>query len=211
MWALKSENSCQASAPTAARMIALCSSLSPFPGLEVDHHLARGAGLVPARPIVELGHFVKACGHVVPRPDPLRPVDGPGLERREDLAHRQVDHGGTESAQHLAAEARHAELEPLIVVKRVDFLVEPAAHLDAGAGTQEPLDVERRGNLIPQLLATAIGDPGGVLGRREAEGYGGEEIEGGGLALTAAKEAYAWRTASIAGSFWRPGRTVGQA
>jgi hypothetical protein len=64
------------------------------------------------------------------------------LQGREDLAHRQVVHSGAQTAQHLAAKTRHAKLEAFVVVERVDFPLEPAAHLDTGAGAQERFDVE---------------------------------------------------------------------
>ena len=133
--------------------------------------------------VVVLGDLVEAEGEVVPRPHPLGGVDRASLERREDLAAGKRHRGRAEAAQHLAAKARHAHLEALEVLERVDLLVEPAAPLDARVSGHQRLQVEAGAELVPELLAARMVDPGVDLGRGQPEGNRGEEVEGLGLAL----------------------------
>ena len=149
----------------------------------VHHDAGGGAGLVEARIEIVLGDLVEAEGEVVPGADPFRGVDGARCERGVDFRHRQVDDRDAERAQHLAADARHAELQALEVVQLLDRLAVPAAHLGAGAGALEALEVELGRELVPELLPAAIFHPGGVLDAGQPVGHGGEEVEALVLAL----------------------------
>src|SRR5690606_18935835 len=71
----------------------------------------------------------------------------------------------------------------LEVLKRIDFLAEPAAGLRAGAAAHERLDLELGGEFVPQVLAAQMVHPAKMLLRREAHGNGGEEVVSLALAL----------------------------
>ncbi len=105
------------------------------------------------------------------------------MQALEDFAARQSHRRRAQPPHHLAAQPGHADLEALEVLQRLDFAVEPAAHLDAGIVAAEGLDLEFRRQFVPQLLSAAIVEPGVHLGGIEAEGHGGEEVEALGLAL----------------------------
>ncbi len=130
-----------------------------------------------ARPVVVFGDLVEAEREVVVRSDPLGRIDRPRLERCEQLAARQVDDRHAELLQRFPAEAGYAHLHALDAVGVGDFLVEPAAHLDAGATRVETLEAEWIQDLIPEFLAAAVVHPGGRLRAGQSERHRGKELE----------------------------------
>ena len=98
----------------------------------------------------------------------------PDLSARDDLAARGRHDGGAHAAQDLGAEARHAIAQALEVLRAVDLLVEPAAHLHAGIRGHQRLDVERRVDLVPQCLPAAEVDPRAQLIGGHAVGHRAE-------------------------------------
>lgn len=88
-----------------------------------------------------------------------------------------------ETAQNLAAQPRHPVTQPLVAVGPVHLLGEPAAHLHARIGGEQPLDAEAGTQLVPQLLSAPEVDPRRHFIRREAERHSCEEAEPGRLGL----------------------------
>ncbi len=129
------------------------------PHINVERQGADGTGFVEPRPVVILGQFLKAEGHVVPGPDPFRGVYDAALQGRVNLGAGQGLCVGAEPPQYLAAEAWHADLEALQVLQRIDFLVEPAPHLRPVAAGHERLEVESPRQFVPEFLAAAVVNP----------------------------------------------------
>ena len=133
-----------------------------------------GARLVHARIVVELRGLEELHDLVVPRTYPLGRVDCAGDEVFVDLTARKRNRRSAQLGHDVAAEARDTHLQALEVVGRVDFLVEPAAHLDTGVTAHEALEVELGSEFVPELLAAAEADPGVHLGVGQPERHGGE-------------------------------------
>ena len=83
----------------------------------------------------------------------------------------------------LPAETRHAHLEALVVVHRVDLLVEPSSHLHARVAHGIGLEVEIGVQSVPQLLSAAIVDPTGHLVGVESVRDRGKELRRRAFAL----------------------------
>ncbi len=139
-------------------------------------HFERGARLPPSGVVVELGHTLEVELGVVVGADPLGGVDRSGLQSLEDLASGNDLHRGAEFAHHGTAEARDAEHQALQVADRVDLLVEPATHLDAGVAGRELDHVEAVPvDLLQHREAAAVVEPGILLTIGQAERNGGSE------------------------------------
>ena len=136
-----------------------------------------------ARIVVVLRRLVELHEAVVPRADPLGGVDRAGYQVLVDLAAGKRHRRGAKLGHDVAAEARNAHLEPLEIVRGVDFLVEPAAHLDARVAAHHALEAEIAGQLVPQLLSAAEADPGVDLGVGQTERHRREVRPAGMLAL----------------------------
>ena len=67
---------------------------------------------------------------------------------------------------------------PLRSSTRVDLLAEPAAHLGAGIAARHAVDALRGVELVQQVDAAAVVQPGVLLARVEAERHRGAEGEG---------------------------------
>ena len=140
------------------------------PRLLVDEEVDRRARLPPARVVVVLGDLVEAELLVVVGADPFRGVDRALFQRRVDVASRGSAAVTMPSAdQHRAAEAGDAHLDALAVGDGLDLLAEPAAHLHAGVAAEEGDDVVVAVELVEQLLAAAVVDPGVHLPGVQAE------------------------------------------
>ena len=107
------------------------------PLLLVDDEVQHGAALPPAGGVIVFGDFQEAELLVVVGADELGRIEGAALQRRIDVAGRDLLRHDAELRQHLAAEAADAELEALQVIDRVDLLAEEAAHLGAGIAAGE--------------------------------------------------------------------------
>ena len=154
-----------------------------LPGLEIDGAFEDGGRLVPGRRVVILGHLMQAEGQIIVGADPVGGIDHAGFHRGEYLAARQIDRAGADAIHHFARQPRQADLQALHVLETVHFLVEPAGHLGAGVAHRQRLEVVARVDLVPQLHAIAVIQPGVGLGGVHAEGHGGEELGRGHLAL----------------------------
>jgi hypothetical protein len=128
---------------------------------------------VHARIVVVLGSFVELQEVVVVRTNPLGRVDGAGDQVFIDLAARQRHRRCAQLGHDVAAEARNTHLQTRAGRQRVDFLVEPAAHLHAGVAAGQPF----RPN-SPQARPTAP-DRRRTSSRRRALGVGQAERHSG--------------------------------
>ncbi len=84
--------------------------------LQIDHEVKHRAAFPPAGRVVVLGDLHEAEFLVVVGTDEFRRVDGAALERREDVAGRDLLRHDAELRQHVAAEAADAELETLQII-----------------------------------------------------------------------------------------------
>jgi hypothetical protein len=139
-------------------------------------------GFPEARGIVIAGNPDEAELLIVMRADEFHGIQRAALQRRVDIGRGHLGRDGAEPAEHLTGEAGDAELQPLEVVERPQFVAEPAAHLGAGVTRREAEDVVVAEQLGRQLIAAALLHPGQVLPGVQPEGQGGEEGEGGILA-----------------------------
>src|SRR6185437_7654335 len=86
---------------------------------QVDIEGWRRAALEPTRIVVERCDLVEAKLLVVVGTDPLGGIDGSLLQRRIDVAARELLGYGTQATDDLAGEAEDAVLEPLEIVDRL--------------------------------------------------------------------------------------------
>ena len=133
--------------------------------------------------IVIICNLVEPEIHVGPGSDPFGTVNRAGFEGSDDLATGDRHHGGAHAAHDFGAETRHAIAQPLVVLRTVDFLGEPAAHLRAGLRGHQRLDVERRVDFVPQLLASAEVNPRSELVGGQTKQHCAKEIQRRRLAL----------------------------
>jgi hypothetical protein len=101
--------------------------------------------------------------------DEFRGVDRALLQRRIDLAARDLLRNDAELGQHMAAHAGDAEFQALQVVDGLDLLAEPAAHLGAGVAAQDRMGLERLQRLVAEIGATAERPPGMLVAMVHAE------------------------------------------
>ena len=107
------------------------------PLLLVDDEVQHGAALPPAGSVVVLGDLQEAELLVVVGADELRRVERAALERRINVAARDLLRHDAELREHLPTQAADAELEARQVGDRLDLLAEEAAHLGAGIAAGE--------------------------------------------------------------------------
>jgi hypothetical protein len=86
--------------------------------------------------------------------------------------------GTTPSSRRRCRRGRDPHLDALEVSQGLHFLAPPAAHLGAGVAAGEGDDVVVGVELVKQLLATTVVDPGILLAGVHAERHGGAEAEG---------------------------------
>src|SRR5262249_44603850 len=110
----------------------------------------------PARGIVELRHLVQAELLIVIGANPLGRVDRPLLERRVDLAARDLLRHDAELAEDTTTETADAEFQPVEVRDSLDLAAEPTAHLAARIANRKRVDIELLIELIHQLDATVM-------------------------------------------------------
>ena len=140
------------------------------PVLLVHQHHRRRVAFPPPRRVVVLGHLVEAEFFIVVRTHPLGGVDGAFLERGIDVATGDLLRHDAQALQHRTGDAADAELQALQIRDRLDFLLEPAAHLRARVETGKGMTVEAFQVVVEQLAAAALIPPGVVLARVHAEG-----------------------------------------
>ena len=85
---------------------------------------------------------------------------------------------GAELRHHEAGEAGDAELQALEVGDRLDLLAEPAAHLGARVAARQAVHVVLGVELVQQVVAAALIQPGVHLARVEPEGERRADGEG---------------------------------
>jgi hypothetical protein len=145
--------------------------------LLVEAELERGAGLVPAWVVVVPRGLVKAKLQVIVWTHPFARVDHAPLEGGVDLGGRGDDRRAARLGDDLAAEARDAHLDPLVVIDRVDLLPEPPAHLRGHRRARARHEVEGGVGLLPELEAVALLIPGGHALGVHPERDGHEPLE----------------------------------
>ena len=114
---------------------------------------------------------------VEPWAEPFAGVDGARFQCGDNFATGQRLGLGADPPQDLTTEARHPDFEPIEIIDRAHFSIEPAAHLAAGVSSQEWLQIIFGAQTVPNLLAAAMIDPGRHLGCRQPERDRGKEIE----------------------------------
>ena len=136
----------------------------------MDEQLVDSLQLHDARRVVVLGDLVEAELLVIVRADPFARVDRALLQRRIDIAARDLLRHDAELGHHPTAEAGRAHFEALEIGHRLELLAEPAEHLAAGLPAGQGHHAEAVVDLVHQLAAVAEQQPGVVLARREPEG-----------------------------------------
>src|SRR5262249_22601691 len=144
----------------------------------VDHEMQRGTAFPPARVVIVFRHLVEAELLVVVGADPFGGVDRALLEGGINVAARELLGHATELLDGAAGKAADAELEPDEVLRRLELLAEPPAHLRAGVAADQRINVVLLAELDEQLLAVAVGEPGVLLAAVEAERDRAEQREG---------------------------------
>ena len=121
--------------------------------------------------------LVETEDQVVGGADELGSVDGAGLDGLEDLAAGQRDLLAAEVLQNFPGQAGDTHLQAVEVVNRLELLGEPAAHLAAGRARGEgDGPVLLRVELVEDLDAAALVQPGVLLALVEPEGHCGAEL-----------------------------------
>jgi hypothetical protein len=133
------------------------------PLLDVDHGVDGRAAFPPAGIVVERRHLVEAELLVVIGADPLGGVDRALLQRRIDVAAGDLLRHDAELGEHLAGDAGDAHLQALQVGDGLDLLAEPAAHLGARVAGRHRVDVVLLVELVEELVAAALEQPGVLL------------------------------------------------
>ena len=130
---------------------------------------------MPARVVVVLGNRVQTEGQIVVRADPLRRINGPGLQRGEHVAAGHGDSYTTGALENLSAETGNTHAQTLEIGKRVDLGVEPPPHLNPRVTARKRDEPEWFIELLPELEATSIIDPAVHFLSRKAEWHSCEE------------------------------------
>ena len=115
---------------------------------------------------------------VIIGPDPLGGVDSAFLQRRIDVAGRDLLRHRAELLQHAPRESADAHLESLEIVDGVDLLAEPAAHLAAGIAAEQSHCVVLFVEFVEHFLAATYCEPALVQPRVGTEGHRCAEGEG---------------------------------
>src|SRR5581483_6452998 len=116
-----------------------------------------------------LGDLHEAELFIVVRADPFAGIERSLLERGIDIAGRELLRDQSELGHNRAGETADAHFQSLEVVGRFDLLAEPAAHLSAGIGRSEANAIEVLEQVVEQLLAAAMAQPGNHLTRIQSE------------------------------------------
>ena len=144
-------------------------------------------------------------------------LDDAAVERRHDLAARQRDHGSAHLLEHVHRQTDSAVFEVLEVRRRFHLLLEPAERLGRHRSIEETDDVEfhdRVLQLVVQLLAAAVLDPGQQRVRVHAERRAGAEqrirrvlaVPVGRHAVATVERAFVHRVDQVEGLDHRAGR-----
>ncbi len=137
---------------------------------------------MPASVIVG-GDLLEAHLQIQRGPDPLEGVDSTSVQCGIELTGWNVGDGHAEFGEDLAGKTRDAHLQALQIIKGIDLLAEPAAHLVTGVAAREGIDAMLGKHLLHQVHAAAIVEPGVLFRGSHAERHGGKEHSAGILAL----------------------------
>ena len=129
------------------------------PLVVIDEGQDHRAAFPPAGIIVVRRDLKEAELLVVIGADPFGGIDGALLERRIDVATRDLLRHGPELLQHASGESADAHLDALEILDRIDFLAEPTAHLAAGIAGEQRHAVVLCVELIQHFLAAAQRQP----------------------------------------------------
>ena len=131
---------------------------------------------MPAGGVVELGRLLKSHPSVLKGTDKFSRIDHTALERREDLPWGQKLHVDTEACVDPASEAWNAHLQALEIGHGLDFLFEPAGHLNAGIATGHGNHSKRSVDLVPEVNAATVVEPAIHALEVHAKGHRGEVL-----------------------------------
>ena len=153
-----------------------------IPGIQIDGAFEHCGRLVPRRGVVVVGYLVKAESQIVIRADPVRRIQHPGLHRGVDLTTRHIHRGHSDTVHGLASQARQTQFHALQIIERIDLFLEPATRLRTGIAYRERLEVVFGIDFVPQLLATAMVEPGIGFSGGHAKGHSRKKLRGSDLA-----------------------------
>src|SRR5260370_25329783 len=144
------------------RLIALRQAV---PLVQVDEGEKYRSAFPPAGIVIMRRDLVEAEFLIVIGTDPLGSIDGALLQRRIDVAGRDLLRHRAELLQEASGESADPEFEALEIVDGVDILSEPAAHLAGGLAFEQREDVVVLVELVEQFLAATKGVPA-LIGAR---------------------------------------------
>ncbi|MGY4352451.1 hypothetical protein ACVWXM_008944 [Bradyrhizobium sp. GM7.3] len=127
------------------------------------------AAFPPAGEVVIFGDLLEAELLVVIGADEFDCVDRALLQRRIDVAARDLLRDHAEPRQHMTTHAGDAEFQALEIVDGLDLLAEPAAHLGAGIAAEDGVRLERLQRLVGEVGAAAEMPPGFLMAMVHAE------------------------------------------
>ena len=148
------------------------------PLVDVDEE-AEAGGALPETGIVIIGcDLHEAETLVVEGADELGRVQNAALQGRIDVARRDLGRHEAEALEDVPGEAADAHLEAVQIRLRLDLLAEPAAHLRAGAAGRQVVELVARVELVEEVVAPSLVEPGVLLARVRPERHAGAEGEG---------------------------------
>jgi len=153
-----------------------------IPGPLIDEQRAAGRAFPPTGVMIETRDLIEAELFIIIGADPFGAINRAAFQRGIDIASANLLRHNAKAAQNIAGKATHAEFQAAQILNRIDFLAEPAAHLAGRAAKGEGPHAKRAIEIIDQLMAAAIAEPGIILPLIEAEGQARFEHEAGVLA-----------------------------
>src|SRR4029079_9211858 len=106
-------------------------------------------------------------------------IDGSRFQGRIDVGMRKIVRLGADPLEDRSAQRSDANPQTLEILERVDFLLEPRAHLRAGAAGRDAVGVELLQGSIDDLVAPAESPPGELVSGIETEGQAAPHAEHG--------------------------------
>src|SRR3954447_8474609 len=139
------------------------------PLLYVHQVVALPRAFPPAWIVIVFCDFHEAQLFVIVRTDPLRGIERTLLERRIDVARRDLLRHTADPSDDGAGKSADAEFQAFEILGRLDLLAEPAAHLRTGAAGRNAVAVVFLEQVVEHVLAAAEIQPCDMLAGVEAE------------------------------------------
>src|SRR5262245_30078591 len=122
-----------------------------------------GAAFPPAWVIIELGDLIETKLFIIVGSDPFRRIDRSLFQRGVDVATGDLLRNDAELPKRLSGPTTNPHLKTFEVLRGLDLLFKPSAHLAAGVTHQQTLGVVLGSEFIDQLLTVAFMKPGILL------------------------------------------------